>query len=288
MKLGKGISRKVAKTDANGMVDIKMPDENRKVLVLATLGGSNAISAFYGRSSGLVEGRYLANVVGAFRAVTEEHLPVTVVEDWQLTPAFLDRHAVVVLPNTACLDDGSIADQSFGSDPLVYLHGAQNTLFFALREDDALLLHLHLARSRVDRLHQRARVVDELLQLQAVRVHVLDWTRGHARLGGGFGHGRGNLDDQARIERLRNQVFRTERQVLNAIGRRHDVALFLARQFRQGQGPARRGVGGFQAGKHQQLVDDTGGPVAARQRRLQGPAALIVGLGARQTCQSRS
>ena len=70
---------------------------------------SDATKTFYGRSSGLVESRYLAHVVGAFRAVTEEHLPVTVVEDWQLTPAFLDRHAVVVLPNTACLDDGSIA-----------------------------------------------------------------------------------------------------------------------------------------------------------------------------------
>lgn len=41
----------VATTNADGVAQIKMPDENRKVLVLATLGGSNAVSAFYGRSS---------------------------------------------------------------------------------------------------------------------------------------------------------------------------------------------------------------------------------------------
>ena len=69
---------------------------------------SDATKTFYGRSAGLVEARYLANVVGAFRAVTEEHLPVTVTEDWQLTPEFLARRAVVVLPNSACLDDRQV------------------------------------------------------------------------------------------------------------------------------------------------------------------------------------
>ena len=70
---------------------------------------SDATKAFYGRSAGLVEERYLANVVGTFRAVTEEHLPVTVIEDWQLEPAFLARQKVLILPNTACLDDARVA-----------------------------------------------------------------------------------------------------------------------------------------------------------------------------------
>jgi type 1 glutamine amidotransferase len=75
----------------------------------AALVMSDATKAFYGRSAGLVEERYLANVVGAFRAVTEEHLPTTVIEDWQLTPEFLARQSVLILPNTACLDDAHVA-----------------------------------------------------------------------------------------------------------------------------------------------------------------------------------
>lgn len=60
---------------------------------------------FYGRSSGKVEERYLANVFGAFRACVEEHLPTTVIEDWNLTPEEMKKYAVMILPNTACLDD---------------------------------------------------------------------------------------------------------------------------------------------------------------------------------------
>jgi hypothetical protein len=71
----------------------------------AALVMSDATKTFYGRSSGKVEERYLANVFGAFRACVEEHLPATVIEDWNLTPEQLRKHAVVILPNTACLSD---------------------------------------------------------------------------------------------------------------------------------------------------------------------------------------
>jgi hypothetical protein len=71
----------------------------------AALVMSDATKTFYGRSAGKVEERYLANVFGTFRACTEEHLPTTMIEDWNLTPAELKKHAVLVLPNTACLDD---------------------------------------------------------------------------------------------------------------------------------------------------------------------------------------
>jgi hypothetical protein len=64
---------------------------------------------FYGRSPGRVEERYLAAVFGAFRAAVEEHLPVTVINDWNLNAADLARYKVLILPNTACLDDAQVA-----------------------------------------------------------------------------------------------------------------------------------------------------------------------------------
>jgi hypothetical protein len=64
---------------------------------------------FYGRSAGRVEERYLAAVFGTFRAAVEEHLPVTVINDWNLNPADLARYKVLILPNTACLDTAQAA-----------------------------------------------------------------------------------------------------------------------------------------------------------------------------------
>lgn len=64
---------------------------------------------FYGRSPGQVEERYLASVLGTFRTAVEEHLPVTVINDWNLTPADLAPYKVLILPNTACLDDAQVA-----------------------------------------------------------------------------------------------------------------------------------------------------------------------------------
>ena len=64
---------------------------------------------FYGRSAGQVEERYLASVFGTFRAAVEEHLPLTVINDWNLTNEDLSRYKVLVLANTACLDDQQVA-----------------------------------------------------------------------------------------------------------------------------------------------------------------------------------
>ncbi len=64
---------------------------------------------FYGRSAGQVEERYLASVFGTFRAAVEEHLPLTVINDWNLTTEDLSRYKVLVLANTACLDDRQVA-----------------------------------------------------------------------------------------------------------------------------------------------------------------------------------
>jgi hypothetical protein len=64
---------------------------------------------FYGRSSGEVESRYLSNVFGMFRMAMEEHLPVTLINDWNLTEADLSGYSVLILPNAACLDDSQAA-----------------------------------------------------------------------------------------------------------------------------------------------------------------------------------
>ncbi len=64
---------------------------------------------FYGRSAGQVEERYLASVFGTFRAAVEEHLPLTVINDWNLNADDLAGHRVLILPNTACLDDAQVA-----------------------------------------------------------------------------------------------------------------------------------------------------------------------------------
>ncbi len=64
---------------------------------------------FYGRTAGQVEERYMAHVFGAFRACVEEHLPFAVINDWNLNPQDLARYKVLILPNTACLDDAQVA-----------------------------------------------------------------------------------------------------------------------------------------------------------------------------------
>ncbi|MDB5311495.1 MAG: Beta-galactosidase trimerization domain protein [Gemmataceae bacterium] len=69
---------------------------------------SDNTRTFYGRDPGRVEDRYLASVLGSFRACVEEHLPVTVVNDWNLNPADLAKYKVLILPNAACLDDRQV------------------------------------------------------------------------------------------------------------------------------------------------------------------------------------
>jgi hypothetical protein len=64
---------------------------------------------FYGRSAGHVEERYLANVLGLFRMAVEEHLPVTLINDWNLNDADLSNYKVLILANTASLDDDQMA-----------------------------------------------------------------------------------------------------------------------------------------------------------------------------------
>jgi hypothetical protein len=69
---------------------------------------------FYGREAGRVEERYMANVLGSFRAGIEAHRVLTVINDWNLNPADLAPYKVLILANTACLDDAqAVAIEQF-------------------------------------------------------------------------------------------------------------------------------------------------------------------------------
>jgi hypothetical protein len=52
--------------------------------------------------------RFLPHVFGAFRCALEEHLPVALLNDWDLDPSVLGRSAVLVLANAAALSDAQV------------------------------------------------------------------------------------------------------------------------------------------------------------------------------------
>ena len=64
---------------------------------------------FYGREPGRVEERYMASVFGTFRAGVEEHRVINVINDWNLNASDLAPYKVLILANTACLDDAQVA-----------------------------------------------------------------------------------------------------------------------------------------------------------------------------------
>ncbi|HEV3118654.1 MAG TPA: alpha-amylase family protein [Gemmataceae bacterium] len=55
-----------------------------------------------------IQERFLPHVFGAFRAAMEEHLPLCIINDWDLDPATLGKYAVLVLPNAAALSNKQI------------------------------------------------------------------------------------------------------------------------------------------------------------------------------------
>lgn len=69
---------------------------------------SDNTRTFYGREPGKVEERYLAAVLGTFRTCVEEHLPVNLINDWNLNAEDLAKYKVLILPNTACLDERQV------------------------------------------------------------------------------------------------------------------------------------------------------------------------------------
>jgi len=66
---------------------------------------SDDTNCFYGRDYRKDEERYLSNVFGTFRTGIEKHLPLTLVNDWNLNKTDLARYKVLVLPNTAVIGE---------------------------------------------------------------------------------------------------------------------------------------------------------------------------------------
>jgi hypothetical protein len=52
--------------------------------------------------------RFLPPLLGTFRAATEEHLPLSLVNDWDIEEGNLRRYAVLVLANAAALSDAQV------------------------------------------------------------------------------------------------------------------------------------------------------------------------------------
>jgi hypothetical protein len=55
-----------------------------------------------------IEKNFLPHVFGAFRAATEEHLPIALVNDWDVDASTLARFSTLVLPGAAALSDGQV------------------------------------------------------------------------------------------------------------------------------------------------------------------------------------
>ena len=123
------------------------------------------------------------------------------------------------------------------------LHGAQHTLVLTLGVNQALG---ELARAFEDRFHEKPGTEDELAEALLVGIEVLDRPGCHPTVHGCLGDGRSDLDDQARVERLGDEIFRAELEVFAAVGEGHDL-----RGFGHGQIGDR-----LDAGELHFLVDD--------------------------------
>jgi hypothetical protein len=56
-----------------------------------------------------IPGRFLAHLFGTFRCALEEHLPLTLLNDWDVTNEVLANYSVLVLANAAALSDSQTA-----------------------------------------------------------------------------------------------------------------------------------------------------------------------------------
>ncbi|MND99430.1 hypothetical protein D3C80_918150 [compost metagenome] len=87
------------------------------------------------------------------------------------------------------------------------LSGVQYPFFFAFRHHHPLHFLLRLGK---DRFHEQVGFVNEFRQLFDIGIKVFDRPRRHARLHRRLGHCRSDFNNQARIERFGNDVFRAK------------------------------------------------------------------------------
>src|SRR5439155_2593347 len=128
-------------------------------------------------------------------------------------------------------DYGGPSHQDQPGEALVHhdLRRTQHALIFALGEYDPT--PRTFLRRVEERLHDEARVIDELQELCVVRVEIGDRTRGDARIHGRPRHRGRDFYDQARVERPGDQVFGSELQGLLAVGGSDDLRLLRHRKI---------------------------------------------------------
>ena len=119
--------------------------------------------------------------------------------------------------------DQDRARQAFVED---HAHRVEHARVFAFGVDHALVLGGNALGRREHRLHQHPRLVHESVQARDIGIEILDRLGRHAGRHRRLRHRRRDLDDQARVERLRNDVLGTEAQLLAAVGAGDDVARF--------------------------------------------------------------
>ena len=130
------------------------------------------------------------------------------------------RPDVEAEPPDPALDHLRAADQDRPRQPLLEhdLDGAQDPLLLAVGVDEPLRRASGLLEQGA---HDEAGAEDALLQAPAVGGGIGERTGGDAAVHRGLGDRRRQLDDQARVEGLGDQVLRPEHQVLEPVGRGH-------------------------------------------------------------------
>ena len=123
----------------------------------------------------------------------------------------------------AGFNHGGASDQDGFGELVVHhhLHRAQHTVVFTFGVHHTFGLRLGSVEHRA---HEHAGLVHKPRQAFTVRSHVFDGAGCHTGVGSGLRHGGGNLQDQARVERGRDQVVGAKHQLLSGVGCGHLVA----------------------------------------------------------------
>ena len=143
------------------------------------------------------------------------------------------RHQIQTDLLDAHLDHARASDQDGARQFLVDddPNRMQHTLILALGEQYPLVLQRHCLGRIEHWLHDDAGLVNEVGQAGCVGNEILDRLGCDARIHRSTRHCGRNLDDEAGIKGLRNDVVRSETQIRPAIGRGDDIALLRTRQF---------------------------------------------------------
>ena len=164
------------------------------------------------------------------------------------------------------LDFLFIADQDRFGNAVFHqrLGGPQDLLVVAFGEDDAFGIALGLVD---DHAHDLFGLALGRFQVLDVLGHVFDRLAGHAALHGGPGNGRGNMQQDARVERFGNDVVAAEGELDVAVGLADRVGYLFAGQLGQG----------LDRGQFHLFVD-TGGTTVQGPTEDEGKAQHVVDL----------